>query len=109
MNANEIYKKAMEVWGLDLQIGVLAEECNELSKEILKYYRTLKVHKELPQKTVWVTHREQIIEEMVDTQIMLQQLFQYLDHEEVMIYTRNLTFKLARVERWLKEGEENEA
>lgn len=39
METKELYKMAMEKWGVDLQLIILIEEMSELTKEITKFLR----------------------------------------------------------------------
>lgn len=56
-----LYKKAIDKWGLDLQLILLIEEMSELAKEICKIKRGKKPDSDL-------------IEEIVDVEIMLEQI-----------------------------------
>ena len=59
----ELYKKAIDKWGDDFQLKMVAEECAELIKAVLKMNRKLNGY------TI-----EQVIDEIADVQIMLGQL-----------------------------------
>lgn len=61
MTAKELYRKAIETYGKDMQLTVAVEELSELIKEICKYKRG-------------GDNIKNIIEEMADCYIMLDQL-----------------------------------
>lgn len=63
---NEIYEKALQLWGAKMQATVAAEEMSEVIKEITKMLRG-----ELD--------REHMAEEIADATIMLEQLRQMLN------------------------------
>lgn len=95
----ELYREAMEKWGLELQIGVLAEECVELAKPCLKMVRQLKVNGYYNDEV----HRS-LLEEIADVQIMLNQLyFGYLSPNDLDAIEAIKQAKLARVRLWLDE------
>ena len=56
-----IYKQALEVWGLEVQLGMVQEECAELIKVINKHFRGK-------------ASREELIEECVDVELMINQM-----------------------------------
>ena len=57
----DIYKKIIKKYGIYKQIDIAIEECLELSHELLKYKRGK-------------DNNRNIIEEIVDTEIMIKQL-----------------------------------
>lgn len=61
MKEEELYKKAVELWGVDFQLDMIIEECLEMCHAILKYKRGK-------------GRIDDIIEEGVDVYIMLRQL-----------------------------------
>ena len=63
-----IFEKAIDKWGEQFQLNMVAEECCELAKA------SLKVNRKLNGYTM-----EQVIDEMVDVYIMLGQLEVILD------------------------------
>lgn len=63
MNVNEIYKKAIEIYGEREQSAMAMEECGELIRAINKYHR--KDSNE---------NRKNLIEEIADVRIMIEQL-----------------------------------
>lgn len=56
-----VLKKAIETYGVDMQLNVAIEEFSELTKEICKYKRG-------------ADNRSEILEEMADCYIMLEQM-----------------------------------
>ncbi len=60
-NAESIYKRAIEKFGVGAQIGMVFEEMSELQKELCKYMRGKK-------------NIQEIAEEMADVEIMLGQM-----------------------------------
>lgn len=56
-----VLKKAIETYGVDMQLNVAVEEFAELTKEICKYKRGAE-------------NRSEILEEMADCYIMLEQM-----------------------------------
>lgn len=87
MNEQEIYQKALQKWGSELQIIMMIEEMSELTKEMTKWFRG----------KYDVNH---IIEEIVDVEIMLNQM--KLLVKEYPAYERIRKEKLARLEEMLK-------
>ena len=85
----EIYKKAIEKFGVDGQFLKAAEECNELSKELIK--------------TVNTREAQNITEEIADVEIMLEQLKIIFD-KEIIKEIKNK--KLKRLKNRLKEVED---
>ena len=61
MNEEEQYKRAIELWGLDLQFGMLSEECGELLTAVNQYRRGRKSEID-------------VLEEMADVTIMIRQV-----------------------------------
>lgn len=59
----EIYKKAIETWGENLQLGMLIEECAELIKAVNKFWRK-KDYDSI----------NSLAEECADVEIMIEQL-----------------------------------
>ncbi len=62
MNKYEVYRKAIDKWGKDLQLTICMEECAELIKAVSKYKRGGPM--------------ENVMNEMTDVQIMLEQMKQ---------------------------------
>jgi len=56
-----IYKQALEAWGLKAQLGTVQEECADLIKVINKHFRGK-------------ASLEELIEECVDVELMINQM-----------------------------------
>ena len=84
---DEIYAGALDAWGLGSQLAMLAEEASELSVAALHCLRSSRE----PHKA-----REQMIEEMADTRIMIEQVCYALDLDQNII-DEMIDFKLARL------------
>lgn len=97
MNKNEVFEKALEVWGFDIQSLVLVEEMSELTKEIIKIHRD--IFFERP------SNLEKMIQEIADVQLMIDQMKHALNEEEFDIYQREYNHKLNRARKWLIEAE----
>lgn len=66
MKRTALYEKAVEKYGLNAQSLVAVEEMTELSKVILKGFRS-------------EINREELIDEIADVEIMLEQLKQFYE------------------------------
>lgn len=78
-------EKAIETYGVDMQLNVAIEELSELIKEICKHKRGN-------------DNRENIIEEMADCYIMLKQL-EYIfdiDYNDIIAIRSNKIDRLAK-------------
>ncbi len=64
MNEVELYRKILNKWGLDAQLGMLQEECAECIVAVNKFFRNGKRELEVANLT----------EEMADVQNMINQL-----------------------------------
>ena len=95
-----ILKKAISVYGKDMQLTVAIEEFSELIKEVCKNKRGRQ-------------NKECIIEEMADCYIMLKQLEIIFDIENIDIHNM-ISNKMSRLQKRLekeekpKETKENE-
>lgn len=94
LEKNELYKKAIDKWGKEEQLKMVAEECLELALAIRHNLRGK------------ATARD-IIEEAADVEIMLEQLREIMNrymgsHGEVLIDEKK-TEKLERLEKLLRE------
>lgn len=61
MTRDDLYKKALETYGLEAQLDMLVEEMSELTKEVCKRKRGR-------------ANDLQILQEVADVEIMLEQL-----------------------------------
>lgn len=71
MEKEEIYQKALSLWGIDTQIKMVFEEMAELQKELCKYFRSNRSPNTLAN----------IREEIADVEIMLAQMKYIFDRE----------------------------
>lgn len=63
MNKYDIYKAALDKWGVDLQITMMVEECAELIKAVTKFKRN-------PNESAGID----VLHELADVQIMVEQM-----------------------------------
>ena len=96
MKRQEIYEKAIRLWGVDLQLGMAIQEMAELTKEITEYWRS----------KVGSHYREIAIgkmqNEIADVEIMMAQL-------RMMFDTKAITKKKSRKIRRLIKRIERDA
>ena len=85
-NAESIYKRAIEKFGVGAQIGMVFEEMSELQKELCKYMRGKK-------------NIQEIAEEMADVEIMLGQMKELFDINQLVEEEKER--KLERLEKLL--------
>jgi len=90
MTEHEIYKKIIDTWGVNGQLGLAQEECAELIQAISKYFRNAEY------ETI-----ENIIEEAVDTEVMIKQIKIIFPYQE--LWDKYKKQKLARVETLLNK------
>lgn len=88
IEADELYKMAIDNWGMNYQLTIAIEECSELIKSISKYKRT--------------ENAEKVIEEIADVEIILGQLKEMFDDDK--IYHEKMQ-KLNRLQYLLEEGD----
>ena len=67
----KICKRALELWGLPLQVTVAVEEMSELTKELMKFNRDIGIlikrnKSEHFSRSVLLKRREKIAEEIAD-------------------------------------------
>ena len=75
MNTKEIYRKCIERWGEELQVGMLSEEIGELLIAVNKYRR----------KTT-EDNKRNVCEELADVQIMMEQIEILFDLDSSQIH-----------------------
>jgi len=73
MNEKECYQRAIAEYGVDIQLVVLMEECGELIKECSKIIRARHHNRARQHNQIHIDYRP-FIEELVDTQIMIEQM-----------------------------------
>ena len=95
---NEIYRKAIETYGVDNQLFQLCEEMAELMKAVNKWRR----NKHLAEK--YPAYIEDVTEEIADVEIMLDQLQIMLEIPHNDVYDIRCK-KLERLADRLKEDE----
>ena len=88
MREQELYAKAVKLWGEHAQEMMVIEECSELIKALCKIFRAESTDDDL-------------IEEMVDVQITLNQLRFIANNESRWKYWWD--YKLSRLEDMLAE------
>lgn len=89
----DIYKKALDKLGRDSQLGQAQEECAELIQAISKYNR--------PGIDNEHYAIEKIIEEAVDTKIMIEQIGVMFPYPE--IWSKYKKLKLERLSKLLED------
>jgi len=90
MDAERIYKKAIEKYGALMQTIVAIEEMAELQKELSKALRNQE-------------NKDHLIEEVADVEIMLAQVKLIYDISEDYVDAHK-RFKLRRLAHGLREG-----
>lgn len=89
MDKIELYKKAIEKWGVISQVEMAIEECSELIQAIQKVKRSNTIETN--------TH---VCEEIADVEIMIEQLREIFESDIIDQYK---TEKLERLERRISE------
>ena len=99
INEEELYQRALRVWGKEPQMLQVIEEMSELIKEILKNVNRKK------------DNIDEIIEEAADVEIMLGQLKCCYDiADKVRAYkAEKLKVIAKRLDDWEQKEKENEA
>ena len=96
MNKEEIYQKAIDAWGIDSQLDMLAEECLELALAIRKLKRN-----------VTNDTYNNVCEEYADVTIMMEQIKQCSEiHRNSKPF---YTYKLERLWSRLENQQEKES
>jgi len=95
LNRNEIYRSALEMFGVDSQLDVAIEEMSELIKEIIKFKRGK-------------GDFAKIAEEAADVWIMLEQIIQVFNIEDLTVDLK--IYKLNRLMNYINDlkGKKNE-
>lgn len=81
MNRYDILRKAIEAYGIDIQLDILQEECAELIQAVSKYKRYGK--------------EDGLFEEMADVLIMIEQMQIFFGNDEVERQRQKKTERLA--------------
>lgn len=79
MKLKDIFDKCRELWGLDSQVLMLAEELNELGVASLHLLRNAKPRKE---------SLEKFAEEIADVEFMLDEMKYYFSNVELIAFYR---------------------
>jgi len=99
----EIYNKAIDSWGISIQLDVLMEECAELIKECSKFKRIL-YHGNEPNDEETL----RMIGEMVDTQVMINQIkYGYIVRKNPDVlpwFGAKKASILEKVSKWLEDS-----
>lgn len=78
MTDQDIFKKAIDTWGIDMQEDMAIDEMSELTKAIIKKRRGK-------------GSEEQIIEELADVGIMVCQLCEHYGYDKInKVYTEKI-------------------
>ena len=93
MSKENIYKQAIDEWGIELQLGMMIEECSELTRAIIRFWR---YPKELGN----------LIEEIADVKIMIRQMEEICGKEQI---DGAVKAKLKRLKGMLKKGQLNQS
>jgi NTP pyrophosphatase (non-canonical NTP hydrolase) len=96
MNLSErkqLYKKAIQKWGLPAQLGMLMEECAELIKATHKVLRN-------NSRSAWLG----LAEELADVEIMIEQIKTQTDSKYISVRVKKFKHeKLLRLKKLLEE------
>ena len=95
MNKHEVFEMALEVWGWEIQSLVFAEECADVTKEIMKIHRDIFFQKPLD--------LTKLIEEMADLKLMFDQIRYAFNEKEQDLFQRQYGLKLTRARMMLDE------
>ena len=95
MNKDQVFKKALEDWGWEIQSLVLIEEMAEVIKEIIKIHRDIFFQKPLD--------LTKFVKEMADLKLMFDQIRYDFTEDEQDIFQREYGEKLTRARQWLEE------
>lgn len=85
-----IYQRAIKLWGVPAQLGMMQEECAELIAAINKYNRGKPA--------------EVVIDELVDVEIMVEQMRHIFPRDQ---WEARRIHKLKRLRRRLDKGDES--
>ena len=76
-----VYKRAVDVWGIEVQMGMMIEEAAELIQAISKYRRSYNKSDEIKQDTF-----NHLCEEVADVENMINQMRYMLDDKIIDMY-----------------------
>lgn len=93
----QILQRARETYGAHKQIGVAAEECTELAKELIKAFRYDSFD------DVVKNTKENVVDEVADVLIVLDHVFQLFNITSEDLQS-HIDKKLQRLEYWLNNS-----
>ena len=99
MRRSEVYKRAILLWGVDLQLGMAIQEMAELTKAITEYWR----HPVESHARVVAINEMQ--NEIADVEIMMAQLRMMFDTKTI---TKKKSRKIRRLIRRLEREESHD-
>lgn len=103
LTLKEIFDKARQLWSLDSQLMMLAEECSELSQASLKLIRRFKLERQLMKGAPEI---EKLAEEIADVQLMIDEALYYFKWSGIIEKAGNYRkAKLERLEKRILEFE----
>ena len=76
-----VYKRAVDIWGVEIQMGMMIEEAAELIQAISKYKRAHDKSDEIKQDAY-----NHVCEEVADVENMIDQMRYMLDDKTIDIY-----------------------
>lgn len=93
MNEEQLFEQCLKKWGNKSQLLMLAEECSELTKAILKLNRNYYSPKNF----------ENYVEELADVNLMLTQMIYFLSPRDLKRYFEFRKLKVRRVKKLLRD------
>jgi len=92
----ELYKRAIDAWGVDAQVEMVVEECSELILAIQKSKRGQGI--------------KEIVDELVDVQVMVDQMKIILEQDNRIndfehVWNTTWKYKIDRLEKRLGDTE----
>jgi len=91
----EIYKKALELWGEQFQIMMAIEEMAELMQKLSQYYRQNRI-----------VSQDDVLKEIADVEILLNQLKLIFDDEDYQSFRFIKQEKLNKLINYLENAKE---
>lgn len=76
-----VYRRAVEVWGVDSQMGMMTEEAAELIQALSKYNRSRNKSEEVKKESF-----EHVCEEIADVENMINQMRYIFDSDLIDTY-----------------------
>lgn len=94
-NIEQIKSDSIKAFGFNSQLVIIAEELNELSKEVLKILRYREINKKIDEN-IDSMYKLDLIDEFADVTIVLNQLESMLNENDIKQYEERVNFKLKR-------------